>query len=193
MVYMPMRYFDLTDNMSIRGRWVLGTPTDLQGGQEVEDPWMFYRGERLPDMGPLKLPVDVPGMALDFSQAAFAAPVVSARVASIFSELAPEEVQTLPVEIEGQPERFFILVATQLIRCIDERASKHVRKWTPEDGRPEKLGEYRDVRGMRVDPLHIGDAKVFRPSGWVVALIVREELKDALDQMGATGTRFKEV
>jgi hypothetical protein len=39
----------------------------------------------------------------------------------------------------------------------------------------------------------VGDAKVFRPWGWSIALIVREEIKDALDRMGATGTRFKEV
>ncbi len=192
MGHMPKRYFELLDDMSIPGRWLLGTPTDLQG-REVGDVWAFTDGTPIADPGRLKVPLDVPGRLLDFSQAAFSTPVVHPRVAAVFSELAPEDVQLLPVEIEGQPEPFFILVATKLIRCIDERASRLARKWTPEDGRPEKLGEYRDVRGMRVDPLHIGDAKVFRPSGWVVALIVREELKDALDQMGATGTRFKEV
>jgi hypothetical protein len=189
---MPRRYFDLSDDMTVPGRWVLGTPTDTQG-REVDDPWMFYRGQRLPDLGPLKLPITVPGRALDFSRAAFAAPVVHARVASVLSDLAPEEVQTLPVEIEGQPEPFFILVATQLIQCIDERASRHVRKWTPEDGRPEKLGKYRDVRGMRIDASQVGDAKIFRPRGWAIVLIVREDIKDALERMGATGTTFEEV
>ncbi|RKH47608.1 hypothetical protein D7X12_02380 [Corallococcus sicarius] len=189
---MVRRYFDLSDDMTIPGRWVLGTPTDAQG-REVDDPWMFYRGQQLPDLGRLKLPMDVPGRALDFSQAAFAAPVVHARVASALTELAPEEVQTLPVEIEGHPEPFFILVATQLIQCIDERASRHVRKWTPEDGRPEKLGKYRDVRGMRIDPAQVGDAKIFRPRGWAIALIVRDDIKEALEHMGATGTEFEEV
>ncbi|WP_225413295.1 imm11 family protein [Stigmatella hybrida] len=189
---MARRYFDLTDDMTIQGRWLLGTPTDVQG-QEVDDPWMFYRGERLPDLGPLKLPINVPGRALDFSRAAFAAPVVHARVAAVFSELAPEAVQILPVEIEGQSEPFFILVATQLVQCIDERASRHVRRWTPEDGRPEKVGKYRDVRGMRIDPSQVGDAKIFRPWGWSIALIVREDIKDALEHLGATGPKFQEV
>ncbi|MFY2558192.1 imm11 family protein [Corallococcus terminator] len=189
---MSKRYFDLTDDMRGGGRWLLGTPTDVQG-REVEDPWMFYRGERLPDLGPLTLPITVPGKALDFSHAAFAAPVVHARVASVFSELAPEEVQTLPVEIEGQSEQFFILVATQLIRCIDEKATQEVLKWTLEDGRPEKVGKYRDVWGMRIDASQVGDAKVFRAWGWPIVLIVREEIRDALDRMGATGTKFQEV
>ena len=192
MSHMAKRYFELLDDMSIRGRWLLGTPTDPQG-REVDDPWMFYRGERLPDMGRLKLPIDVPGRALDFSQAAFAAPVVHPRVASVFSELAPEEVQTLPVEIEGQPEPFFILVATQLLRCIDDKASRYVEMWQPEDGRPDKVGKYRDVRGMRIDPSQVGDAKVFRPWGWAIALSVREDIKEALERMGATGAEFEEV
>ncbi|WP_338041940.1 imm11 family protein [Myxococcus eversor] len=192
MGFMPKRYFDLKDDMRIGGRWLLGTPTDVHG-REVDDPWMFYRGERLPELGALNLPVTVPGRALDFSRAAFAAPVVHARVASVLSELASEEVQTMPVQIEGQSEPFFILVATQLIQCIDERASRHIRKWTPEDGRPEKLGKYRDVRGMRIDSEQVGDAKIFRPQGWAIVLIVREDIKDALERMGATGTTFEEV
>jgi hypothetical protein len=187
-----MRYFDLFDDMTIPGRWLLGTPTNVHG-QKVDDPWMFHRGQRLPDPGPLTLPITVPGRALDFSRAAFAAPVVHARVASVLSELAPEEVQTLPVEIEGQSEQFFILVATKLIRCIDDKACKQVLKWMPEDGYPEKVGEYRNVRGMRIDASQVGDAKVFRAWGWPIVLIVREEIRAALERLGATGTKFEEV
>ena len=72
-------------------------------------------------------------------------------MASVLPELAPEEVHALPVEIEGQSEQFFILVAAKRIRCIDDKATKEVLMWTPEDGRPEKVGKYRDVYGMRID------------------------------------------
>jgi hypothetical protein len=189
---MPGRYFELLDNMTIPGRWLLGTPTDLQG-QEVEDPWAFTDGVPIPDPGRLKLPIDVPGRELDFSLAGFAAPVVHARVASVFSEIAPNDVQLFPVEIQGHPGQFFILVATRLIRCIDDAACRQVEFWTPEDGQPEKVGEYRDIWGMKIDPVKVGDARVFRPWGWSVSLIVREDIKDALERLGATGTKFKEV
>lgn len=189
---MPRRYFDLTDNMPIRGRWLLGTPKDLQG-REVEDPWSFTDGTSISVPGPLKLPIDVPGTALDFSHASFSAPVVSARVAAVFAELAPAEVQTIPVEVDDQSEPFFILVATRLIRCIDDAACAEVERWTPEDGRPEKVGQYRDVYKMRIDPSKVGEAKVFRTWGWSIALIVREDIKEALERLGATGTKFEEV
>jgi hypothetical protein len=46
---------------------------------------------------------------------------------------------------------------------------------------------------MRIDPSMVGDAKVFRTWGWHIALIVSEEIKDALERIGATGVKFKEV
>ncbi|AEI64018.1 hypothetical protein LILAB_10535 [Corallococcus macrosporus] len=55
------------------------------------------------------------------------------------------------MDIVGQPEQFCVLVATRLIRCNDGAACKEGELWMPEDGRPEKVGQYRDVYGMRID------------------------------------------
>jgi hypothetical protein len=96
------------------------------------------------------------------------------------------------VDVEGQPDQYLILVATRLIRCIDEKASR-IRLWTHEDGLPDMVGQYASVRDLRIDKAKVGSAKVFRPEGWTVALIISGEMKDALDRMGATGTRFEEV
>jgi hypothetical protein len=46
---------------------------------------------------------------------------------------------------------------------------------------------------MRIDPTLVAGAKVFRPWGWRVALIVAEDVKDALERTGATGLDFREV
>ncbi len=189
---MPKRYFQLDDDMSVRGRWSLGHITDPQG-QEVDDPWSFIRGTPIPHPGRLKVSITRPGKPLDFSPAGLGAPMVHVRVATLFKELAPEDVQLFPVEVPGQPEQFCILVATRTIRCIDDAACKEVELWTPEDGRPEKVGQYRDVYGLRIDPSKVGDAQVFRTWGWWVALIVSEDIKDALERLGATGAEFQEV
>ena len=66
------------------------------------------------------------------------------------------------------------------------------RPWAP-DGPLEKVGEYRNVRGMRIDPTAVGEAKVFRPWGWNVALIVSEEIKHALERIGNLGVHFDRV
>ena len=101
--------------------------------------------------------------------------------------------QLLPVEVEDCDERYFILVATKLVRCIDERACAEARRYTPEDGPPERVGHYRAVRGLRVDPEKTDGARVFRTWGWPVSLIVSEGIKEALEHTGATGVRFAEV
>lgn len=55
------------------------------------------------------------------------------------------------------------------------------------------VGHYASVRDMRIDKAQVGSAQVFRCVGWTGPLIVSGELKEALERIGATGTRFEEV
>ncbi len=89
--------------------------------------------------------------------------MVTEKVARVLTGLAPGDVQLFPVEVESRPEPYFLVNVTRLPKCIDDKACTGVRYWTPEDGRPELVGQYRDVYGMRIDPSQVGDAKVFRP------------------------------
>jgi hypothetical protein len=187
---MSQRFFKLSDDVYVPHRWHLDTPIDSQG-RKVFD-WDFKRGTPVHVEGRLKIPIEIAGRPLDFSGAGLRIPVVHVKVASMLAEQAPGDVQLIPADIEGQPDQYLVLVATRLIRCIDEEASE-VSFWTPEHGVPDKVGQYMGVDRMRIDKARVGNAKVFRPEGWEVVLIVSEEIKDALERMGATGTRFEEV
>ncbi len=187
---MSQRFFDLCDDLYVPHRWHLDTPIDSQG-RKVHA-WDFKRGTPVTVGGRLKIPIEIAGRPLDFSGAGLRIPVVHVKVASMLAERAPGDVQLIPADIEGQPDQYLVLVATRRIRCIDEEASE-VSFWTPEHGVPEKVGQYMGVDRMRIDKTKVGDTKVFRPEGWEVALIVSEEIKDALERMDATGTRFEEV
>ncbi|XXF78333.1 hypothetical protein P2318_00825 [Myxococcaceae bacterium GXIMD 01537] len=186
-----MRFFRLSDDVNAPGRWHLTTPVDGQG-KEVEDPWRFTEGHPVSVQGRLSLPVDIPGRALDFTLAGLSIPVAHVKVASILAALAPRDVQFIPVDIDGQPEQYVLLVATRLIPCIDEQASG-VQVWGPEDGLPEKVGQYFSMRHLRIDPTTVGDARVFRARGWPGPLVVSDNIKDALERSGATGLTFTEV
>jgi hypothetical protein len=187
---MTERFFRLADDVNVPHRWHLAMPTNRQG-LKVDD-GQFRLGSPVHLKERLRIPVEITGVPLDFTEAGIMIPVVHVRVASMFAELAPDEVQLIPVDVEGQPDQYLILVATRLIRCIDEKASR-IRLWTHEDGLPDMVGQYASVRDLRIDKAKVGGAKVFRPEGWTVALIVSGEIKNALDRMGATGTRFEEV
>jgi hypothetical protein len=187
-----MRYFQLRDDMRVVRRWVLGEPHD-EHGQEL-DPWQFEQGRVLDLRGTLHFRQYHPGDAVDFSTAGVATPVVHGRVASLFARLGLlEQVQLFPARIEGQDSPYFVLNVLRVIRCIDDARCKEVRYYEPEDGQPEKVGEYRNVVGMRIDPELVGDAHVFRPWGWPVALIVSERLEQAMEEEKVSGVRFIEV
>ena len=187
---MPKRFFELADDVNVPYRWHLATPT-TRHGQKVDEA-LFMRGVPVHPQGHLNVPVEITGKALDFTQAGIGLPVVHVQVASLFAELAPGDVQLIPVEVEGHPDQYLILVATRLIRCIDEQASR-IRLWTHEDGAPHMVGRYASVRDMRIDKAKVGSAQVLRCEGWTGPLIVSGEIHDALERMGATGTRFEEV
>lgn len=189
---MPARFFELTENVQ-SGFWYLGDPLD-ERGQEIEERWMFSVGQPVRVTGRLSMPIDAPGKPLDFCIAGTGAtPIVHVRVAFLFAEMAPNDVQLIPVNIQGQPDQYLILVATKLIRCIDDAASEEVRYWKPEDGQPERVGDYKSVMGMRIDPTKVGDAKVFRTAGYDIALIVSEDIKQALEHAKTRGAKFTAV
>ena len=187
---MARRFFELSDDLYLPRRWHLATPIDSQG-RKVHD-WDFKRGTPVHVEGRLRIPARSAGKPLDFSWAGLSIPVVHVKVAAMLSEQAPGDVQLIPADIEGQPDQYLVLVATRLIRCIDEAASE-VSFWKPEHGVPEKVGQYMGVDRLRIDKQKVGTAKVFRPEGWEVSLIVSEEIKDALERLGATGTSFREA
>jgi len=187
---MPERFFALADDVNVPDRWDLGTPADSHG-QKVDDR-LFKRGEPVHVQERLRIPVEIAGRPLDYTEAGVGLPVVHVRVASLFAELAPDDVQLIPVDVEGHPDQYLILVATRLIGCIDEQASR-IELWTHEDGVPHKVGQYFSVRDLRIDKTKVGGARVFRLEGWRSSLIVSGEIHDALERMGATGTRFEEV
>lgn len=187
---MAPRFFALYDDVAFPRRWHLENPIDGQG-REVDD-WAFKNGTPVRSEGTLRIPIEHAGRPLDFSETNLGIPIVHLNVAAVFRELASTDVQLLPVNIEGQPDPFFILIAVRLIRCIDETTSK-IRLWMPEDGVPHKTGQYKSVRNMRIDKTRVGDAQVFRPAGWEGTLIISEGIKEALERLGATGPQFEEV
>ncbi|QSQ18275.1 hypothetical protein JY572_16040 [Myxococcus landrumensis] len=175
------------------GSWFLGDLLD-ETGQAFEDFWRFSEGGPVPSVGRLKSPIEAPGTPLDFSSAGVGmTPILHLRLAAIFAELAPEDVQLVPVEVKGCSDPYVMLVATKLIRCIDEKSSREVLFYLPEDELPELVGPYRSVAGMRIDPTRVGSARVFRTWGWSTGLIVSEAIKTALAFARVTGAAFEDV
>lgn len=187
------RFFNLKIDVYVSGRWYMSEPV-TPDGQELDDVWMFTRGERIESPGQLVIPIQRPGVPLDYTTAGFGStPIVSDRVAKVFRVFAPQDTQLFPVEVEGQTEPHHLLVVARKVRCIDDPSCEEARLFTAEGEWPERAGEYEVVSGLRIDKSKVGDARVFKLWGWRPALIVAGEIKDALEQVGISGGRFEEA
>jgi len=185
------KYYDLRDDRESHSRWHLGRPLDAQG--QPINPWQFFKSRPL-ELGTVpQFPLDVPGEPLDFCWAAFSIPIVHERFVRLFQHMNVPDVQFIPAQIEAHPGSYFILNTLHAIRCIDDARCEEVEYWQPEDQQPEKIGQYRVVFGLRIDPEKVGDTRIFRTWGWSIALIVSEDLKRAIEEAGLTGVRFVEV
>src|SRR5262245_34595194 len=101
---MPKRFFKLADDVYVPDRWHLATPSDSHGQQVDEG--LFRRGVPVHIVDHLRIPIEIAGKPLDFTLAAAGLPVVHVRVASMFAELASDDVQLVPVDVEGQPDQY---------------------------------------------------------------------------------------
>jgi hypothetical protein len=185
------KYYELEDNLYHPGRWHLRNPVDEHG--QLINSWQFFEGRRLDLQETTRFPVKPDGVELDFCLAGVSVPVVNSRVVQVFELLGIQEVQFLPVQVEKHVGPYFILNALRILRSIDEPRCAEVQYWEPKHGQPEKVGEYRYVRGMRIDPTKVEGARIFRPWGWTLTLVVSEDLKEALEREGLTGTKFTEA
>lgn len=185
---MAQRFYKIEDELAEVGRWYLRGPRDA-AGREV-DPRTFTTGKPVADPGPLTIPLRHPGRRLDFTLADFDMPVVIPRLGMHLEWLAPGAVQRFRVAVEDEPLPYEILNVTREIYCLDEAASS-VRYWTEEDGRPEKVGQYRMILAPVIDAARVAAAVIFRLGGWRTTIVCTAEVRDALVRRRYSGLRFE--
>ena len=97
-----MRYFELVDDEHISGRWYLSHPK-TEGG-EWFNPGVFKKGLSVPSPTPLCMAISHQGHSLELTLADQLLPIANARTVELLTRLVPNELQILPISIEGQKE-----------------------------------------------------------------------------------------
>lgn len=181
------RYFQLRDDVTIRGRWHLSDVVLATGAEPLLD-----AGKLVRDPGPLNGTVSHPGRVLEFTLTSFNVPIATSSLADAVRGIAGSDVQCLPVDIAGQPG-MTVLNALRVIRCVDETRSEFI-KWTKEDHRADLAGQYRQVTKftLALDAVP-SDAHFFRVEGWLVALVVSDAVRQAMERVGCVGAKFIEL
>jgi len=165
--------------MSTDRRWYLDGPVGSDGS------WLdtaLTSGRRFEGAAPLICRVHHGGPPLEITLTEEDVPIVNARVARILETCCEREVQLIPARAtEGNAELWAVnVLATP--DCVDEVRSEEVQRYTPEDGQPDEIGQYRRIVGLRIDPARAGGHAILRPWGWWVPVIVAESVAETLRQ-----------
>lgn len=174
-----LKYFNLFDDMSTDQRWYLAGPYGPDG-QWLNEALTVGRPYEGPT--PLTCRVHHPGPPLELTVTEDIVPVVDERVAEIFAKHAGKDAQLVPARASGSEAKLWAVNVLAICDCVDEVRSAEIRRYTADDGEPDRIGEYKAVGGLRIDPTRARGHAILRPRGWWVQVIVSEPLAHALQQ-----------
>lgn len=172
-----LRYFDLWDDMSTDQRWYLDGPSG------PNDEWLgvaLVSGQRYEGQVPVTSRVYHPGPLLELTMTQETVPVLNERVAQIFAAHVGQDAQLIPARAHGSEEKLWAVNVLAIPDCFDEARTEEFRRWTSEDGQPDRVGDYRTVYGLRIDPVRAEGHAILRPRRYRVPVIVSEPLAEAL-------------
>lgn len=156
-----------------------GSPADLsalQGFREYKGARRLYCERRS-------------GTAHDWNWWPLDIPFLRTAVAGRIRDIAPEDVELLPLEIGGLRESFSVILI-RARECVDEERSIF-RRWTHADSvRPETVGKYRALDRLVIDPERVKGSHLFRVAGYEVTLIASEYFLKTAKRAGWTGLDF---
>ncbi|KAB2964110.1 MAG: hypothetical protein F9K16_05110 [Thermoanaerobaculia bacterium] len=180
-------FYELLDEYVLDGRCYFAGLREAEVG--VCNPDHFVRGESVDTKTPLTISIREGSIPLDFSLADFDVPVLTARAAKVLGSIAGDSIQLLRARSEVGGEDLFVMNVLRIVECLDEGRSEFA-KWKLDDHRPDKMGQYRQVSRLRVDPRRARGQVILRVAGWRTAIVVSKVVKDAFEMAGLIGGTF---
>lgn len=186
----PRQYYELMADPEEKSRWYLKSPLD-PNGNEV-DPRIFTQGTEVARQPELRLPIRRPGREVDLNLCDFDMVVTPRSLNEELEKIVGNSIQRIAIKVDGHGDEYEILNVCRLVSCVDESKSL-LTKWAVDDGRPDKVGQYRMIVDLFIDTTAVEGNHIFRVSGWPIAVIVSEEVKRFLERRGTTGLKFRKV
>jgi|SRR6266516_817437 len=184
-----MTIYGVEDDFREPIRWYLRAPTD-SAKQDLT--WAFNTARHARQASPLFTEIQQEGRRVDFTFAAFDIPILNRAAMSVFQTYAGESVEFVPTRVEGEPDDYFVMNILAEADCLDEEASL-IQWWTPEDGRPDRIGTYRTLAREIYDSSVTQLPAIFRLSKFHVRVIVTDELRKIINDAGLTGLICREI
>jgi hypothetical protein len=176
------RYFELFCDLSAPNkRWYLNGPWGVDGRLLEE---ALTSGRKFDGPAPVTCVVGTAGPALELTMTEELVPILNDRMAAIFSAHIRKDAQLIQARVKGMNTILWAVNVLAIADCIDDAKCEEVTRWTAADGNPGRIGRYRKIKGLRIDPARAGGHATFRLHGWESSVIVNDSLATALKNAG---------
>lgn len=165
-----------------------GEPMTENG--DVIDWWHFSGSGRWEGTEPLKVAANPIGKLYDMSMAPGDVPYVTKRVVDLFNagKLLSDAVQFIPLRYGVNT--IYIMNILPVVSCVDEENTESIMRWQSEDDEPDRIGQYRQIIGLRVDPVRLKGIDICRVQGWEVSILISQRLRTLLEAHHVKGVVF---
>jgi hypothetical protein len=189
-----MKFYELKDDLEFPKRWHLKMPVCIE--EKDEYAWEFNTGSKVCyyDKKHFKIDLQYEGEILDFTFAGFDIPIVQKRVGEIIQDICENDIQRIPIIVEGREFlNFDILNIISKVDCIDREKSQYTL-WSEDDGREDIVGHYKEVYPLHIKPSLIPkNCHIFRIDKYESVIVVSEILKNKLENMDIKGITFQQL
>lgn len=126
-----------------------------------------------------------------FGLAVDAWPVFSPGMRSLMETLVPGLIQFLPFRFQrpdgtGQVTGYCVGQILRLVDCLDRSRTKVRNNWEPINN----LGDFGTLRPIVLSHSLMGNEMLFRIKGMCGSIVIREDLKNAIEDAGFKDQRF---
>jgi len=142
--------------------------------------WYFTHCEHWNCDEPLFSSLRQIGTATSILLGAFDIVYADPRLSEAIEEIVRDDIQRIPLSIINRIEDQEIINIVREVDCFSESETTAFSRWTAADGRPEKIGDYKRVGGLRIDPEKVGDADIFRISRYNMPVIVSGRIRQLI-------------
>lgn len=188
-------YYDLSSESACDDA---GNPWRIDFPAWSDDRWPLTEGVQIHDWEPTVVAVYPPfGSPVDYPHVfPFGWTVLSERLRAVVEPLTLDEVQYFLFRLEaslgdGVIEGYFVANLLHMIDCLDVERTIASPGWAPDVPMLE-IGDD-CVEKPVLSRRRIGDHRIFRLRGDQRRVVVRGDLKDAIEKSGASGCIFAEI
>jgi hypothetical protein len=185
-----MDYFEFSFGPGDLYPWHFDSPT-TKAGAEVSI-WAFSMGKRYDDNNELVVKIGSCGTKTSVVFGTFGTIFVEEKLGHALAENLKSRVQIIPIKVIDTDMRFVILNLLDEIECVDEARSEFTKYEPGNQMRPDKVGHYRSVYKLAIDPAKVNGADMFKVKGWV-AVIVSAFAKEVIEKYDPRGCSFSKV